>query len=60
MTRAALKTARLILRPVAAVDEGVVGAGLNDLGVTGWLSVVPLRREARGRGLSRVRGGVKG
>ncbi len=41
MTRAELKTARLTLRPVAPEDEGAVVAALNDLDVTGWLSVVP-------------------
>lgn len=39
--RAELQTARLTLRPVAPDDEGVVVAVLNDLGVSGWLSVVP-------------------
>ena len=39
--RAELKTARLTLRPVAPEDEGGVVAALNDLAVTGWLSVVP-------------------
>ncbi len=41
MTRAELKTARLTLRPVAPEHEGPVVAALNDLAVTGWLSVVP-------------------
>jgi [ribosomal protein S5]-alanine N-acetyltransferase len=39
--RAELQTARLTLRPVAPADEGVVVACLNDLSVSGWLSVVP-------------------
>lgn len=39
--RAELKTARLSLRPVAPEDEGAVVDALNDLGVVGWLSVVP-------------------
>lgn len=39
--RATLQTARLTLRPVAASDEAVVVACLNDLAVTGWLAVVP-------------------
>lgn len=41
MIPAEMTTARLRLRPVAAMDEAVVVASLNDLGVTGWLSVVP-------------------
>ena len=41
MARAALKTARLSLRPVSPADAGQVIACLNDLAVTGWLSVVP-------------------
>ncbi|MGL4311264.1 MAG: GNAT family N-acetyltransferase [Paracoccaceae bacterium] len=39
--RAHLRTARLVLRPVAPEDEGAVVAALNDLDVSGWLSVVP-------------------
>jgi RimJ/RimL family protein N-acetyltransferase len=39
--RAELKTARLRLRPVEPQDEAAVVAALNDMGVTGWLSVVP-------------------
>lgn len=41
MTRAVIRTARLHLRPVADRDKASVLAGLNDLGVSGWLSVVP-------------------
>ncbi len=41
MTAAEIKTARLWLRPVAAFDEAAVVAGMNDLDVSGWLSVVP-------------------
>ncbi len=41
MTRAEFQTARLTLRPVIPQDEGAVAAALNDLSVTGWLSVVP-------------------
>ncbi|MBI1170092.1 GNAT family N-acetyltransferase [bacterium] len=37
----ALHTARLHLRPVALQDGDFVVASLNDLGVSGWLSVVP-------------------
>lgn len=39
--RAELKTARLTLRPVEAQDEAAIVAALNDIDVTGWLSVVP-------------------
>jgi len=38
---AELKTARLTLRPVAPEDEGGVVACLNDIAVSGWLTVVP-------------------
>lgn len=41
MIRAEIRTARLTLRPVAPEDEGAAVACLNDLAVTGWLSVVP-------------------
>lgn len=41
MIRAAFDTARLHLRSVASSDEAVVLACLNDLAVSGWLSVVP-------------------
>lgn len=41
MIRAELQTARLTLRPVTRDDEAVVVAALNDIAVTGWLSVVP-------------------
>lgn len=41
VTRAEMKTARLLLRPVAPEDEGPVIAALNDLAVAGWLAVVP-------------------
>lgn len=41
MIRAAFQTARLQLRAVAPQDEAVVVACLNDLGISGWLSVVP-------------------
>ncbi|NBZ86912.1 GNAT family N-acetyltransferase [Stagnihabitans tardus] len=34
-------TPRLTLRPVAPQDQAPVVAGLNDLAVSGWLSVVP-------------------
>lgn len=36
-----LQTARLILRPVAASDEAVIVATINDLAISGWLSRVP-------------------
>ena len=36
-----LRTARLILRPPVVADREAVVAGLNDLEVTQWLSVVP-------------------
>lgn len=36
-----LRTARLDLRPLTAGDEAAVVAGMNDLAVTRWLSVVP-------------------
>jgi RimJ/RimL family protein N-acetyltransferase len=36
-----LRTARLVLRPVAGQDEAVVVATLNDVSVSGWLAVVP-------------------
>lgn len=39
--RAQLETARLRLRPVAASDEAVVVAQLNNLAISGWLSPVP-------------------
>lgn len=39
--RTRLRTARLDLRPLTAGDEAAVVAGLNDLAVTRWLSVVP-------------------
>lgn len=39
--RAELKTARLTLRPVASEDEGAATTCLNDIAVSGWLSVVP-------------------
>ena len=35
------RTARLALRPVAASDEVAVVAGIDDLDVSRWLSVVP-------------------
>lgn len=35
------RTARLALRPVAASDEAAVVAGIDDLDVSRWLSVVP-------------------
>lgn len=38
---AMLATARLRLRPVSPEDEAVVVSVLNDLDVSGWLSVVP-------------------
>ena len=41
MISAAFQTARLDLRPVAAQDAASVLAGLNDLAVCGWLSLVP-------------------
>ena len=41
MIRAEIKTARLHLRPVALQDQTPVLAALNDLAVSGWLSVVP-------------------
>ncbi len=41
MARAELQTARLRLRPVASKDEAAVVAALNDIAVSGWLSVVP-------------------
>lgn len=41
MSRAAFTTARLTLRPVAPQDRDAVLAGLNDIAVSGWLSVVP-------------------
>jgi RimJ/RimL family protein N-acetyltransferase len=41
MIRAELTTARLTLRPVASQDREAVLAGLNDIAVSGWLSVVP-------------------
>lgn len=41
MIRAEFATARLSLRPVAPQDRGAVLAGLNDIAVSGWLSVVP-------------------
>ncbi len=41
MPRAELHTARLTLRPVSPEDEAAVVAALNDIGVTGWLAVVP-------------------
>lgn len=41
MTRAEFETARLKLRPVVAKDEAAIVAALNELSVTGWLSVVP-------------------
>ena len=41
MTRAALKTARLMLRPVAPEDEADVVTALNDIAVSGWLAMVP-------------------
>lgn len=41
MARAAFQTARLTLRPVGPQDQGPVLAALNDLAVSGWLSVVP-------------------
>ena len=40
--RAQLKTARLTLRPVAALDEAAALAHLNDLAISGWLSRVPV------------------
>lgn len=39
--RTILRTARLTLRPVAAVDEASVVTALNDIAVSGWLAVVP-------------------
>jgi RimJ/RimL family protein N-acetyltransferase len=36
-----LKTARLTLRPLAATDAADVIAGIGDIAVSGWLSVVP-------------------
>ncbi|MBC7736426.1 MAG: GNAT family N-acetyltransferase [Candidatus Saccharibacteria bacterium] len=41
MTRAELKTARLLLRPVSPQDKAAVVACLNDIAVSGWLAVVP-------------------
>ena len=41
MPRATLQTARLTLRPVQVRDQADVLAALNDLDVSGWLSVVP-------------------
>lgn len=41
MARTTLQTPRLWLRPVAAGDEAHVVAALNDIAVSGWLSVVP-------------------
>lgn len=38
---ARFRTERLALRPVAAADEAVVVAGIDDLEVSRWLSVVP-------------------
>jgi RimJ/RimL family protein N-acetyltransferase len=35
------RTARLTLRPVAALDEAVVVSAIDDIAVSGWLSVVP-------------------
>ena len=35
------RTARLVLRPVAASDESDIVAAINDLDVSGWLSTVP-------------------
>lgn len=35
------QTARLTLRPVAASDEAVVVAAIDDIAVSGWLAVVP-------------------
>ena len=40
--RATLQTARLTLRPVAALDEAAALAHLNDLAISGWLSRVPV------------------
>lgn len=40
--RANLQTARLKLRPVAALDEAAVVAHLNDLAVSSWLARVPM------------------
>ncbi|MGV8986074.1 MAG: GNAT family N-acetyltransferase [Cypionkella sp.] len=48
MIRAEFQTARLWLRPVAAQDEAVVLASLNDLAVSGWLSVVPYPYTTKG------------
>lgn len=41
MIRAEVQTARLLLRPVQPGDQAAVVEGLNDLAVSGWLSVVP-------------------
>ncbi|MGL4235798.1 GNAT family N-acetyltransferase [Tabrizicola sp.] len=39
--RAVLRTARLVLRPVAASDESAVVSAIDDLAISGWLSKVP-------------------
>lgn len=36
-----LKTARLILRPVALSDEGPIVSAISDIAVAGWLATVP-------------------
>jgi RimJ/RimL family protein N-acetyltransferase len=36
-----LRTERLILRPIRLSDEAVIVRELNDIAVSGWLSVVP-------------------
>ena len=35
------QTARLLLRPVVASDEAAVVSAIDDIAVSGWLSVVP-------------------
>ncbi len=39
--RAQLTSARLTLRPVAAVDKAAAVAAMNDLAVSGWLTPIP-------------------